>query len=355
LIESQFSKSTFVKARNIQNYLQRNKLKAKGTVENAHLYLRKFDSYLQETYNKSNEEVLQELLSMKPEQRERELFDILQDFVNYLDGKMIGSKFIKSVMYTIKSYLRFWGFKVTSEDFKDSLVLPKIIHEEREPLTRERLQSIVNNSTGIHRILYLVCSSSGMRPVEALQIRKKDLVLNEYARVLIKIPAKFTKTKRYRETILTQEASKELLPLLDKMNDDDAIFNPKKLGYKNIRINAIQTFNRLRERLGYNERYDSGTHKITFVSFRSWFVTRCNRVDYGFGHALAGHDQYMKSYDRLTIEDKMKFFIKAEKLLQVFDYTDEDQERRIERDGKRISNLEDQLETIKELLRMKEA
>ena len=118
MIESQFSKSIFVKARNIQNYLQRNKLKAKGTVENAHLYLRKFDSYLQETYNKSNEEVLQELLSMKPEQRERELFDILQDFVNYLDGKMIGSKFIKSVMYVIKSYLRFWGFKVTSEDSK---------------------------------------------------------------------------------------------------------------------------------------------------------------------------------------------------------------------------------------------
>ena len=153
MVESQFSKSTFVKARNIQNYLQRNKLKAKGTVENAHLYLRKFDFYLQETYNKSNGEVLQELLLMKLEQRERELFDILQDFVNYLDGKMIGSKFIKSVMYTIKSYLRFWGFKVTSEDFKDSLVLPKIIYEEREPLTRERLQSIVNNSTGIHRIL----------------------------------------------------------------------------------------------------------------------------------------------------------------------------------------------------------
>ena len=63
----------------------------------------------------------------------------------------------------------------------------------------------------------------------------------------------------------------------------------------------------------------------------------------------------MKSYDRLTRGDKMRLFIKAEKLLQVFDYVDEDQERRIERDGKRISNLEDQLETIKELLRMKEA
>ena len=154
---------------------------------------------------------------------------------------------------------------------------------------------------------------------------------------------------------MTEEAGKEILPLLEKIEDDDVIFNPKKLPYKSIRINAIQTFNRLRVKLGYNERYDSGVHRITFVSFRAWFVTMCNRTDYGFGHALAGHEQYMKSYDRLTRDDKMKFFIQAEKLLQVFDYVDEDQERRIERDGKRISNLEDELKSIKELLRMKEA
>lgn len=348
-----FNESIFAKARNIPNYLEKISLKSQGTRDNASLYLRKFENYLQETYSKSNEDVLQEILSMPTEQRERELFDILQDFVNFLDGKKITAKFIKGVMYVVKSYLRFWGFKITSEDIKDGIVLPKIIKEEREPLLRERLQSIINNSTGINRILYLVCSSTGMRPVEVLQIRKKDLVIDEYPRILIKIPAKFTKTKRYRETIMTEETGKEILPLLEKMEDDDVIFNPKKLPYKSIRINAIQSFNRLREKLGFNERYDSGVHKITFVSFRSWFVTKCNRIDYGFGHALAGHDQYMKSYDRLTRDDKMKFFIEAEKLLQVFDYVDEDQEKRIERDGKRISNLEDQLESIKELLRMK--
>jgi len=81
LKESQvFNKSIFAKARNISNYLDKIKLKAQGTRDNDSLYLRKFDNYLQISYHKSNEDVLEELLSMSQEQRERELFDVLQDF-----------------------------------------------------------------------------------------------------------------------------------------------------------------------------------------------------------------------------------------------------------------------------------
>jgi len=38
-----FNESTFAKARNIPNYLDKIKLKAQGTRDNASLYLRKFD------------------------------------------------------------------------------------------------------------------------------------------------------------------------------------------------------------------------------------------------------------------------------------------------------------------------
>jgi hypothetical protein len=37
----------------------------------------------------------------------------------------------------------------------------------------------------------------------------------------------------------------------------------------------------------------------------------------------------MKRYDRLTIEDKIELYHKAEKLLQVFEYSDEDNEKKI--------------------------
>ena len=57
-----FNESIFAKARNITNYLDKISLKSQGTRDNATLYLRKFESYLQETYSKSNEDVLQEIL-----------------------------------------------------------------------------------------------------------------------------------------------------------------------------------------------------------------------------------------------------------------------------------------------------
>jgi len=342
------NESSFEKARNIPNYLDRIRLKSKGTVKNTSAYLGRFERYLRETYHESNETVLDEVLSMPQEKRERVLFDILQDFVNHLSSKKnhlttktVGSGYVRHVVYAIKGYLRFYGFKITSDDLKDNITLPRVIEEEREPLTREQLQLILNNQTGLRRVLYLVMSSSGMRPSEVLQIRKRDLELDKYERIMVKLPAKITKTKKPRITFISKEAEKELLPFLNKINDDSFIFNSSKKTMEQIRLSELQIFGRLRNKIGLTAKYESGIFRVSLGgSLRSWFVTKCNRIDYGFGHALAGHDQYMKRYDRLTIEDKIELYLKAEKLLQAFEYSDEDNE-------KKIKNLEN------EFLRMK--
>ena len=340
---------SLVKSRNISNYLDRIRLKSKGTVKNTSAYLGRFDSYLRETYNKSNETILDEILSFPHQKQERVLFDILQDFVNHLSGKTnhlhsstVGSGYVRHTVSAIKGYLRFYGFKITSDDLKDNITLPRVIEEEREPLTREQLQLIVNNQNGLRRVLYLVMSSSGMRPSEVLQIRKRDLELDKYERIMIKLPAKITKTKKPRITFISKEAEKELLPFLKRIKDDSFIFNPDNKTMEQIRLSELQIFGRLREKIGLSEKYESGIYKVSLGdSLRSWFVTKCNRIDYGFGHALAGHDQYMKRYDRLTLEDKIELYLKSEKLLQVFEYSDEDTEKKIE-------SLENEIEKIKE-------
>lgn len=355
-VSKELSESRFEKTRNIPNYLDRIRLKSKGTVKNTSAYLGRFENYLQETYGKSNEAILDEILSMPQEKRERILFDVIQDFVNHLSGKTnhlsenpIGSGYVRHTIYAIKGYLRYYGFKITSDDLKDNITLPRIVEEEREPLTRKQLQLILNNQTGLRRVLYLVMSSSGMRPSEVLQIRKRDLELDKYERIVVKLPAKITKTKKPRITFISKEAEKELLPYLKKMNDDSFIFNPYNKTMEQVRLSELQIFGRLREKIGLTQKYESGIFKVSLGdSLRSWFVTKCNRIDYGFGHALAGHDQYMKRYDRLTLEDKIELYLKSEKLLQVFEYVDEDSE-------KRIKNLENDFMRMKfdlaELLR----
>ena len=346
--------SSFAKTRNIENYLDRIRLKSSGTVRNTKSYLGRFDSYLKETYSKSNELVLDEILSMPQNQQDRTLFDIIQDFVNYLsskethhlESKSISSGYVRHTMYALKGYLRFYGFKITSEDVKDNITLPRVIEEEREPLTREQLQLIVNNQTGLRKALYLVMSSSGMRPSEALQIRKRDFEFEKYERVMIKIPAKITKTKKPRITFISKEAEKELLRHIQKVSDDSFVFNPRNRKMEGVRLSELQIFGRLREKIGLLEKYESGIFKVTLGdSLRSWFVTKCNRIDYGFGHALAGHDQYMKRYDRLTIEDKIELYLKSEKLLQVFEYSDENQEKKMAELERQLNELQDYKKT----------
>jgi integrase len=332
--------SSFVKTRNIENYLDKIRLKSKGTVKNTQNYLNKFDKYLKETYNKSNEIILDEIISMPSHKQEITLYDIIQDFVNHLDSHGISSGYVRHSLYAVKGYLRFYGFKITSDDVKDNVTLPRVIEEEREPLTREQLQLIINNQTGLRKVLYLFMSSSGMRPSEVLQIRKRDLDLEKYDRIMIKIPAKITKTKKPRITFISMETQKLLLPFLQKLNDDSFIFNQSKNVEQTVR-NELQIFSRLREKVGLTKKHDSGVHHISMGdSLRSWFVTKCNRIDYGFGHALAGHDQYMKRYDRLTIEDKIELYHKAEKLLQVFEYADEDNEKKITELERKYAEIE---------------
>ena len=345
----EISIQNYEKTRNIPNYLDKIKLKSKGTIKNQIQYLKRFDRYLDDIYDKTNETVLDEIISMPQGQQQRVLFDVLQDFVNDLSGKKnklnsnpISAGYIRHTVHAIKGYLRFYGFKITSEDIKDNLTLPRVIEEEREPLQRSQLQLILNNSTGLRRIMYLVMSSSGMRPSEVMMIRKRDLELEKYERIMVRLPAKITKTKKPRITFISKEAQKELVSYLKRINDDAFVFNSDNKTMEQIRLNEEQIFGRLREKIGLLEKYESGIHKVSLGdSLRSWFITKCNRIDHGFGHALAGHELYMKRYDGLTLDEKLELYIKSEKLLQAFEYVDEDQQKQMEQLEEKIKQQDD--------------
>jgi len=353
-------KSEYERPRNIPSYLNRIKQKSKGTVRNINGFLSRFDTYLVLTYKKPNEIVLKEILALDEESQRRAIFDIMQDYVNHLSEKMnhlsantISAGYIRASVYGITGYLRFFGFRISRDDVKDSVICPKIIEEERVPLTREQLQSIMNNMIGLRRTMYFVMTSSALRIAEVLQLRKRDFVLDEYDRIVIKVSAKIAKMKKPRLTMLTEETARLLRPELDKIDDDVYLFNQdnRKLSYKVL--NEEQIFGRLRENLGFTDRYDTGIHHVTLTdSFRSWCVTKINRIDFGFGHALAGHESYMKRYDRMEIKEKIELYIRAEKTLQVNSYLDKEKtEKMQEVYMKRISDLEDEMNSVRELLK----
>lgn len=301
----------------IESYLERIDLKAEGTIKNIRAALTRLDNFSQEKQGLTLDSYMQELNKMQQSQQFETLFDMLQKFVNSLDKGGMTPAAARNYIYSIKGFVRYCGIRITKEDIKDSITFRRNEEQEREPITKQQLQDIINKAKPNRKAYYLVLTSSGMRPQESVQLRKRDFDLTK-KRIMIRIPGKYTKTKKTRITFVSKEAEEHLKPILNRINDDDLVFGTHTNPIR-AKMNEEETFNRIRDKLGFTERYDSGVHKITLGGcLRSWFITKTNRIDYGLGHALAGHAQYMKRYDRLEVDEKLELYLKAEPSLSVF-------------------------------------
>jgi len=159
------------------------------------------------------------------------------------------------------------------------------------------------------RALYIAKLSSGMRLHEICHIKKKDIDLST-ERMMIKIPAKYTKTKQARTTFISSEASKMILPKLMKLNDDDRVWS-------NIEtISEGSLFARYVDKAGLgNLRYETTDRRmINTHSFRAYFITKVSRYDRDLALILAGQGSKATEleYDRLSPEEKLDLYIKIE-------------------------------------------
>ena len=310
-----------------------------------------FDKFCIGKYSKDMQIILADSLKQKydePQRHTKNLFSLLQDFINYLGVTGQDPTTIRGNFNLVKSYLNWYGFEIYNEFVKSRLKFPKKIEQESYALTIDDIKKILDHSNN-RKALYLFLSSSGMRIQETLKLRKRDLVLDTFDRIMVVIPGKYTKTKKPRRTFISKEASKYLMPILNKIKDDSLIFAINEDSVK-AKHSEEEYFSRVRERSGLIERYDNGIHKITLHSFRSWFVTKCNRIDSDFGNALAGHNKYMKTYDRMTDSEKYELYLKAEKTLSIFERIDENQEKRIQELEKRLKYLEKKDNMTRQLL-----
>jgi spore coat polysaccharide biosynthesis predicted glycosyltransferase SpsG len=73
------------------------------------------------------------------------------------------------------------------------------------------------------------------------------------------------------------------------------------------------------KKIGLNEKYDNGHHKITTHSFRAYFITKISRQDPNFAKKLAGQKGYLLQYDRMTDEEKLQKYLEIENELLIFD------------------------------------
>ena len=229
------------------------------------------------------------------------LSEMVNDVANYVEPASV-----KMYYNFWKAYLRFvHGIKIYNEDARYFVKPPKNIKRQREPLTREIIKAICDDSDETRRAEYLVLASSGMRMSEFLNSDQESFDLENK---IIVIKGKLTKTKTERITFITTQA-------VEAIHEAGSTFWQKRTYHKEATY-----FHRVRERLGFTERYDDSiVHKVTLHAFRAWTRTKAGKINQDFAEALLGHAGYLsKSYVRLSKQEMLKYYARLEPSLRIY-------------------------------------
>jgi len=341
----------------IQNYLD-SLYVISHSGSTVHIYrsaINHFKKFVQKRHSKSLDKVILELKNNKLDQ-----YEILKEFVIYLDkaGKKPAS--IKIWVGGAKGFLRHCGVKIYSEDFQTKVRLPKIHHQREEPLTKEILVRLLNNVPVKIRTMILCATASGMRIGEIVQFKLSDVDF-ESNPTKIRLRAEITKTRETRETFLTSEATKALKDYLTRSYgwkggesnnklENIVIFGSQEPSQPNIVskktplqytvsmiINSMKKYTKNIPELA--KRNESGRYMIHFHAFRKYFRTEVgNVVGRDYAEALMGHHFYLDTYYNLTEEKKRELYLKAEPHLTISDYS------KIEKDLLSIAQRQKELE-----------
>ncbi len=280
---------------------------------------------------------------------ELEVFNVIQEFVNYCDK--IGRKpnTIKCWMAPTKGFLRKMGIKIYSEDFKQNVRLPKEIREREEPLTKDLIVRILQVLPLKMRAVSLVAIASGMRIGEIVQLKISDIDFDSNP-TKIKIRGETTKTRESRETYLTEESTRIVMDYLTKyygwtegktnesmqgtvIFDRITAVHKNKVTFKkskkaraigNCEASLRKHTQHIPELAKLNR---NGRFQVHFHAYRKFFYTTVsNVVGPDYANALLGHRFYLDTYYNMPKEKQKELFLKAEPYLTISDFTKIEQE-----------------------------
>ena len=302
-------------------------------------------------------------LSHRIENKELDVYKVLNEYVIFLDKKGIKPKTIRLWFTVVKGYLTHLQVEVFSEKCKQVVKLPKIRRVKKEALTKEILVKLFRNLDAKSSTAVLVATASGMRVGEIAGLKLSDIEFNRDP-VKINIRAETSKTREDRETYLTNEASEALKDYLtryfgwkeDSTNsqlEDLRIFgrtSKLRIDDKRSRLphsdeqlsDAVLLQKTLHRRIAkvpeLNRLARNGRKVIHFHAFREYFYTTISNVSgSNFAHALMGHHEYLDTYYALTEKEQIKLYQKAIPYLTISDFS------KIEQDLEKIQNNQSDL------------
>ena len=302
--------------------------------ENIFKHLEKF---CLEKYNSSLENIIEDLSIVENHQEQVE--NLLQTYIDELEAENKGLRTVRGYSCMAWNYLKYRRVQFDKDELETSLSYKSEIKEELHPISKKEIKTLLDYSDFKWKTKILIMSSSGLRISELLGIRKCD-VNRELERYSIYVRSAIAKGHKARTTLISSEAMPYLDKLLENKSENDFIFPHRTNSRLHIVSAEIKTFHNLLEKAGLDMRYEGKKlHKITTHSFRAFFVSQFEKTFSGFGHALSGHDRYLKQYERFTIGEKIEKYIETEKYLLIYSKPDQSTKELSELKAK-VSRLE---------------
>ena len=314
-------------------------------------------------------------LVLQIKQGKQDPYNLLNCYAAYLKNCNICALTLKQRVVTVKNFFENCDIEISPRRFKLKVKLPKIIRKMKEALSKDDIIQILNICDNIRLRTYVILlAATGMRAVEALSIRIKDIDFDSNPAKLI-MRGEFTKTKTDRTIFLTEEVTQQLKSWLDykyrtrrvchkdKQNgkliteyrtpnrmDTDLVFavyqdsnrpNPDFL-YDDF----SKSFARTLDRSGKGSREDNnhGRREITLHSFRRFVKTTISDLGYAdFSEWFIGHSG--STYWTKKDSEKAEIFLKIEPYLTFLNIP------QLERQGADIQSKVEELEQLNQSMR----
>jgi integrase len=307
--------------------------------------------------------------------KNKDPYSILSEYARYLMDHNISTSTLKQRVVTAKNFLEYCDIDISPRRYKLKIKLPRIIRKNKEALSKEDIVDILNSTSDIRIKTYvLLLAATGMRAVEALSIRIKDLDFNSNPTKLF-VRAEFTKTRTDRIIFLTDEIVHQLKSWIDykyrtrrvchkaeqngktiseyrsvPMRDTDLVFavyqnkttpKPHSL-YKDF----VSSFAKTLDRMGKGAREDGNERRrqITLHSIRRFVKTTISDLGYAdYSEYFIGHSG--STYWRKKDSEKAELFKKIEPYLTFLNV------HQLERQGADIQTKVEELEQLNQSMR----
>ena len=292
-----------------------------------------FQRFLSQKYPDYNLETI-----LKPLAEDKiNAYELLDSFISYMQtsNATLTPGSIKLYMTSIRSYFAYNDVDILPSKFKRKVKMPKSYREDEEPLDASDIRRILLACNNRRLKTYLlVLASGGMRAVEGLAIRIKDIDFSVNP-TKIHIRKEYAKTRVARDIYISNEATHYLNQWLDwkynnperprPQDENDLVFTLFRNKNPNtLYIKVLTEFQKLLAIVGLNERKEGGKQrrrKITLHSFRRFTKSVISdQVNQDYSEWFLGHNK-SPYYTKKEPERREIYVTKCMKYLTFLDYT----------------------------------